>query len=179
MKNDILRIFKQYKYNLAFGIYFLLMFIVVNDNSNFELFIKGVILFGFLLLLNKKEITKIFFIFYFLFFISYFLFFISYFLVNDESSANLANFLFILSYLLFLPVYILASVIIIFKNLSIFLKNNLVLFSSIVISVLLPYFGYERGLDTMNYTRVDIFLFLLMVIQLLVIVYFNKIKIQK
>lgn len=176
MKNNIIELFIQYKYNLVFVVYVLATFIVIDNNSNFELTIKGIILFGLLLSLNKNEATKIFFIFYLLFCLIYCLFFIVYFFAHDESSANLANILFILSYIFFLPIYISISIIIIFKNTSVFFKNNFILFFSIILGSFLPYFGFERGLINMRYTTVDIFLFLLIILQLLVALYFYKKK---
>ncbi len=181
MENNFLKIIKQNKVKFILLLYFLLIMSILIDgnNSSFELLIKGIILFGFLVILEKKEITKIFFVFYFLFFISYFLFFVFYFLVNNEPNAHLANFLFILSNFLFLPMYLLTSIIIFFRNRFIFLQYNLVFFISIFIGFLLPFFGYERGISSMSYTKVDVFLFLLMFLQLLVSLYFYiKSKLQ-
>lgn len=181
MENNFLKIIKQNKVKFILLLYFLLIMSILIDgnNSSFELLIKGIILFGFLVILEKKEITKIFFVFYFLFFIFCFLFFIFYFLVNNEPNAHLANFLFILSNFLFLPMYLLTSIIIFFRNRFIFLQYNLVFFISIFIGFLLPFFGYERGISSMSYTKVDVFLFLLMFLQLLVSLYFYiKSKLQ-
>ncbi len=167
MENNFLKIIKQNKVKFILLLYFLLIMSILIDgnNSSFELLIKGIILFGFLVILEKKEITKIFFVFYFL--------------VNNEPNAHLANFLFILSNFLFLPMYLLTSIIIFFRNRFIFLQYNLVFFISIFIGFLLPFFGYERGISSMSYTKVDVFLFLLMFLQLLVSLYFYiKSKLQ-
>ena len=152
-------------------IYIIFIFIYIDNNSNIEISFKVLILSIIILLLSKNESKKIFSIFHFLFFIFYFLFFIFYFSLDSESDKHITNFLFIIVSLLF-PIYSLVSLNIIRINYKYFLRYNGIFLVVVLIFFLRNSFGFESGIDNMIYTKLDIFLFILSLIQLVVTGYF-------
>lgn len=169
IKNKFIESFTSSRYYAYYALYLLLIFIAIDNNSNFELALKIGILFTFLVFLNKNELMKISLHFYSLFFINYFLFFILYFSANDESSKIFANMVFTLCLLIF-PGYLLVYLMVFLRYRIIFLKNiffNISIFGTFI----LPFFGYRSGTINMTYRLLDIFLFLLIIIQLLIILY--------
>lgn len=169
IKNKFTEIFMRDKCIIFYVLYALVPFIASDHNSTFELIIKLGVPFMFLFFLNKDEVVKILFTFYRLLFIGYFLFFILYFSANDESSKIFANMIFTLCLLIF-PGYLLVYLIVLLRYRMIFLKNiffNISIFGTFI----LPFLGYRSGTINMTYRSLDIFLFLLIVIQLLIILY--------
>ncbi len=147
-------------------VYIIFIFVYIDNNSNIEVLTKMLILFWMLLFLNNSEGKKIFFIFYFLFFIFYFL-------SNSETDRHMSNFLFIIIGLLF-PMYSIVSLNIIRINYKYFLKYNGVFLIVILVFFFRDYFGFKTGIANMTYTKFDIFLFILTVVQILFAIYFSK-----
>ncbi len=166
LKNKLQEVFTTYSY---YTLYLLFILITLDNNSNLELMLKTGVSFAFLFFLNKSEVTKILLVFYRLFFILYLLFFISYFLADDESSKHLANTIYTLC-IFILPGYVLAYLVVLFRDKKNFLTNiffNIAIFISFVI----PHLGYRSGIVNMTYTESDVFVFILILLQLIVHVY--------
>ncbi|RXJ94477.1 hypothetical protein CRU94_08465 [Arcobacter sp. AHV-9/2010] len=140
-------------------VYIIFIFVYIDNNSNIEVLTKMLILFWMLLFFNNSEGKKIFFIFYFL--------------SNSETDRHMSNFLFIIIGLLF-PMYSLVSLNIIRINYKYFLKYNGVFLIVILVFFFRDYFGFKTGIANMTYTKFDIFLFILTVVQILFAIYFSK-----
>lgn len=156
-------------------IYICFILFNIDNNSNIEIFFKAIILMSIMIFFNYKESKKIFFIFYVLFFISCILFFIFYLLSNSESDRYFANFLFIISMGIF-PMYGITSFNFLFRNYIDFLKYNSIFLLAIILFLIKDFLGLESGITNMSYTKFDLMIFGLIIIQMIFSFYFLKIR---
>jgi len=177
LKNKIIFIIILYVYLILFSI---------NDNSKTDILFQMGILAMALLQLNSNESKRIFIIFYILFSIFYLLFFIQYLFISMLSGRQLVSALHLLDILLILvalllPMYILVALNLLANNcLREFLQYNVVYLVVILLFISKDIFGFKTGImNDSNYTKFDIFLFILSIIQILLAMCFSKSLIER
>jgi len=131
--------------------------------------IKGIIALLILINFDKTDAIKIHMKFYYITFITYFIFFIFYFIADNESSKHLANAIYVVTTML-IPGYLLTTLLLLFRAPKT-AAESLLFVSIILLGIILPKFGFERGLSNMSYNIIDIILFVLMLIQLMLFFY--------